>query len=202
MKRISQIVVLAIILVGVATSAFAQGGADVSTGLPLDYGKWLSSRGSCATCSLRLLRADSSDNTEVNAASGKVVRLSAAQTAMADVDATSGVLLKSNTQQIVFQAQSIITPKTDLTPTSGSTLSNRFNAIATAAPTANFVFIQETPNVGKSFSIYNPSANPLQIIPRDGVINQSAALTPFACAATKDCRCDIRGTGTAICVAQ
>lgn len=88
----------------------------------------------------------------------------------------------------ILPAGAVFTPATNLTPTAGARLlANRLGSVATAAPTAAYVFAQPTASVGKVVRIYNQGANPLQVLPEDGTINAAAALTPFACAAGKVC---------------
>lgn len=85
-------------------------------------------------------------------------------------------------------AGQVFTPATNLTPVAGARLlANRLGAVATAAPTLAVVFAQPTASVGKVVRIYNQGANPLLILPEDGAINATGALTPFSCAAGKIC---------------
>jgi hypothetical protein len=89
-------------------------------------------------------------------------------------------------------AGQVLTPATDLTPVAGARLlQNRLSSVATAAPTLAVVFAQPTASVGKVLRFYNQGANPVLILPEDGQVNASAALTPFICAAGKICT----GTG-------
>jgi hypothetical protein len=100
-------------------------------------------------------------------------------------------------------AGKVFTPATDLTPVAGARLlSNRLGAVATAAPTAAYVFAQPTASVGKVVRVYNQGANPLQILPEDGTINAAAALTPFACTAGKLCTCWGLSSSQMICGLQ
>lgn len=102
----------------------------------------------------------------------------------------TGVNLLVNTQQIVRQVASVITPATDLTPTAGARLSNGWMQVATAAPTAVYMFARPTLSVGKTFTIYHQGASPLNLIPEDGAINAAAALTPFIITTGKTATCE------------
>lgn len=116
---------------------------------------------------------------------------------------SSGLSFSSVTSGVTLGAASVVTPTANLTPVAGARIAtNNFLIVATAAPTANFVFAQPTASVGKTYHVYNQSANPVAILPEDGAINAAAALTPFACAATKLCSCRGFTTGQMICVAQ
>lgn len=104
---------------------------------------------------------------------------------------------------VIHAAGVVITPATNTTPTAGSRILNqRFGLIATAAPTAVFVFAQPTASVGRKVEVYNQGASPLQILPEDGAINVAAALTPFACATQKFCECTGVASGQMLCQAK
>ena len=91
----------------------------------------------------------------------------------------------------VMAAASVITPSTGVpTPSAGNTLTNRTTILAAGAPTAAYVVLPViTSATGKSFKVYNQGSNPLAIVPQTGVINVSAALTPFSCTTLKECNC-------------
>lgn len=109
----------------------------------------------------------------------------------------------SMTNPIIYPAAVVITPATSLTPVAGARILNqRLGAIATAAPTAVFVFAQPTASVGKSIEVYNQGASPLQVVPEDGTINVTGAATPFACATQKLCRCQGASSTQMLCQAM
>ena len=103
-----------------------------------------------------------------------------------------------------FPAASVITPVTAATAlATGSTLTNRTTILAAGAPTAAFVALPViTANVGKSYTVYNQGSNPLAIVPQTGVVNVSAALTPFSCTTLKECKCTGLTTGVWGCSQQ
>lgn len=121
----------------------------------------------------------------------------AALTVSGDLTVGGNVLFTATGQDV--QVPAIITPTTNLTPVAGARLSNRVAYVVTAAPTAAFVFIQPTLSVGKSYEVYNQGANPLPIIPEDGTINLTGALTPYVCATGKYCACTGLSTSLASC---
>lgn len=101
---------------------------------------------------------------------------------------SSGLTFASAGMGENLPAGQVFTPATNLTPVAGARLlANRLGSVATAAPTLAVVFAQPTASVGKVVRIYNQGANPLVILPEDGSINATAALTPFSCAAGKVC---------------
>lgn len=94
--------------------------------------------------------------------------------------------------QPIYPAAAVLTPSTSFpTPNSADSMVNRYNIVATAAPTAIFVELPKaTPRVGKTFTTVNQSANPLLIVPITGdSVNAVAAGTPYSCATTKVCDC-------------
>lgn len=109
-----------------------------------------------------------------------------------------------STAQPVFLAASVMTPSTGVpTPAAGNTLSERHTIIAAGAPTAAFVVLpQATVSVGKSYTLYNQGSNPVAIVPQTGVVNVSAALTPFSCTTLKECKCTGLTTGVFGCSQQ
>lgn len=89
-----------------------------------------------------------------------------------------------------FQPATVVTPASNVTPVAAAILAQPRSIIATAAPTANYVFLPLA-SAQKAFVTDNDSANPVQIMPQStDVINAAAALTPYACATTKRCECD------------
>lgn len=198
-----KLIFLIAVLLALNTGAYAQSGADYTTSIPLENGKYLGAQNANGGSypDNRLLRSDGSNNTQLNAPSGSSVKLSVAQTPVAQVDA-NGLTYPTAGQGDILPAASVITPATNLTPTAGATFSNRVNAIATAAPTAVYMFASATAIVGKEFSVYNQGASPLQILPTNGAINVSAALTPYACATQKECECQGYTNSQIICVAK
>lgn len=116
---------------------------------------------------------------------------------------TGGNLVMANTaKQVVYPAALIVTPATALTPVAAARFSQRYNALATAAPTLSVMFAQPTASVGKKFSVWNQGASPVIIIPEDGTINVTGALTPFSCATQKLCSCTGVSTTQMICLAE
>lgn len=211
----------------------------IPAGAALDNNVALQSDNQAGSLSLKLLKANTSDQTEV--IGHQKIRLKIAPTPGAvgtpEVDVVDGGLSFVDNQglliaptsigvaagaastpqyslesgginfsgtgtQPIYPAAAVITPKTDLTPAAGARLSARNNAIATAGPTAQYVFVVPTANVGKALSVYNQSGNPLPIIPESGTINAAAAFTPFICATTKDCECKGYSTGQMVCSAK
>jgi hypothetical protein len=104
---------------------------------------------------------------------------------------TSGLTFVNNGMDIVYPAAAVITPSTGVpTPAAGNTLTNRYTILAAGAPTAAFVVLPvATSSVGKTFTVFNQGSNPLAIVPQTGVVNVSAALTPFSCTTLKECQC-------------
>lgn len=117
---------------------------------------------------------------------------------------TSGMTFANNGQDVVYPAAAVITPSTGVpTPAAGNTLTNRYTILAAGAPTAAFVVLPvATTSVGKTFSVFNQGSNPLAIVPQTGVINVSAALTPFSCTTLKECQCKGLTTGVFGCSQQ
>ena len=109
-----------------------------------------------------------------------------------------------STAQPVFLAASVMTPSTGVpTPAAGNTLSERNTIIAAGAPTAAFIVLPlATLSVGKSYTVYNQGSNPVAIVPQTGVVNVSAALTPFSCTTLKECKCTGLTTGVFGCSQQ
>lgn len=112
--------------------------------------------------------------------------------------------LTGATSQVIFPAASVITPSTSVpTPAAGNTLSGRYTILAAGAPTAAYVVLPvATASVGKTYTIFNQGSNPLAIVPQTGVINVSAALTPFSCTTLKQCQCTGLTTGVFGCSQQ
>lgn len=178
----------------VSGTAFAEGGQDIDTGLPLGNGRYLSSRSSNGQTDNRILRSNSSDNTEVNAPSGKSVKTSIAGTPVVSVD-TNGMTFTSGLQQPVFSAAAVITPAVTYGAGLGA-LTGRYNILAAGAPTSAFVEIPvPTANVGKKVTLFNQGSNPVAMVPKAGVVNVSGALTPFSCTTLKECECTGLTTG-------
>jgi hypothetical protein len=81
-----------------------------------------------------------------------------------------------------YPVAGVITPATAATAVAAAPITARHNVIAAGAPTAAFVQLPAvTANVGKQISVFNQGSNPVAIVPSTGVINVSAALTPFSC---------------------
>ena len=91
-----------------------------------------------------------------------------------------------------FPAATVITPSTNATPISGSSISNVVNVVATAAATANsYVNLPvATAHVGKDFDLLNTSAHPMKIQPDNAdSMNTSAAGTAYSCTTGSYCKC-------------
>lgn len=154
-----------------------------------------------AGANVKLLGLDSSNNTNLGAFTGKVINLQvgATPTVVAKL-AGDGLAFQGGGFQPYYPASAIITPATNLTPVAGARIANqKVGMVATAAPTAVYVFAQPTLSQGKSFSVYNQGASPAQILPESGTINEAAALTPYACAAKKWCECYGASTSLMLC---
>lgn len=99
-------------------------------------------------------------------------------------------------QQVAYATPpAVITPSTTYpTPNAGDTLSMKFSLIAAGAPTASYVELPKaTAIVGyfTSFGFWNPSANPVAVVPIQGdSINALAAGTPYPVSAGKKGSCD------------
>lgn len=188
----------ALLVIAVPTIALAQ--TDIDTGLPLGNGKWLTSRTATNQAQNKILRSDTSENTEVNAPSGKSLNISIAQTPVAAAD-SRGLVYQSG-KHPVFPAASVITPAVTYGAGLGA-ISAKLSVVATAGPTSQFLELPApTANIGKTFEVVNYSANPLPLVPAAGVVNVSAALTPFACATQKKCDCTVLTSSGYWCVAQ
>ena len=103
--------------------------------------------------------------------------------------------------QSIRPAAAVMTPSTAVpTPAAGNTLSEVNTIIAAGAPTAAFVVLPvATASVGKTYRVFNQGSNPVAIVPQTGVVNVSAALTPFACTTLKECECTGLTTGVFGC---
>lgn len=117
---------------------------------------------------------------------------------------TSGITFVNNGMDVVYPSAAVITPSTGVpTPAAGNTLTNRYTILAAGAPTAAFVVLPvATTSVGKTFTVFNQGSNPLAIVPQTGVVNVSAALTPFSCTTLKECQCKGLTTGVFGCSQQ
>lgn len=187
------VLILALVAVfgGPISVLLAQGAPDIDTSLPLGNGRYLSARSANGQNENRLLSSDSSDNTLINAPSGSTVKASIAKTPVVAFDATDGITFTAATQGFKAPAAAVITISTTYpTPSAGNTLSNKHTIVAAGAPTAAYVALPAiTANVGEDFYVYNQGSNPVAIAPNTGVINASAALTPFSCSTLKVCKC-------------
>ena len=172
----------------------AEGNPDSDTGLPLGIGRWLPSRDATGFGELQILGTDTSENTLINAKSGKVTKLMVAKTPVASLQ-TDGLNFTKALSGPIFPAAAVITPF--VTYAAGSAaLTGRNNIIAAGAPTSAFVELPAaTANVGKTLKLYNQGSNPVAIVPASGVINVSGALTPYSCTTLKTCTCEGLTTG-------
>lgn len=130
---------------------------------------------------------------------GETFTIIAESTPVASLNGT-GITLQAG-QQIRAPAAAVITPETSVpTPSAGNTLTNRNTIVAAGAPTAAFVVLPAaTASVGRKYTVFNQGSNPVAIVPQTGVINVSAALTPFACTTLKECECTGLTTGVYGC---
>lgn len=108
----------------------------------------------------------------------------------------------TGTAQAKYPVAGVITPSVTYAASLGN-LTARHNIIAAGAPTSAFVALPAiTANVGKEIKVYNQGSNPVAIVPSTGVINVSAALTPFSCTTLKACQCVGLTTGVWGCSQQ
>lgn len=185
----------------IAVPVFAQD--DINLGNIIGAGKYQGAKTSDGQTVVPVLGVNSNGNTEVNSLSGYGVDLSVQKTPIAKV-VSGGVSFPVNGTQPIFPAASVITPSTSVpTPSAGNTLTNRNTILAAGAPTAAYVVLPViTASVGKTYRVYNQGSNPLAIVPQTGVINVSAALTPFSCTTLKECQCQGLTTGVWGCSQQ
>jgi hypothetical protein len=132
----------------------------------------------------------------------KVSSVDASGQAVDQKYATGGFQAKFPVPPIITPATSFPTPPA--TPGTGSQVAERYNRVVTGAPTATFVQLPiGTPNVGKTYTVDNESANPAAIVPVSGdAINALAAATPYACAAGKVCDCFAKANALWSCTAR
>jgi hypothetical protein len=94
----------------------------------------------------------------------KVSSVDASGQAVDQKYATGGFQAKFPVPPIITPATSFPTPPA--TPGTGSQVAERYNRVVTGAPTATFVQLPiGTPNVGKTYTVDNESANPAAIVP-------------------------------------
>lgn len=165
---------------------------------------YIKARNQAANANISMLAADATDDTVLNADSGDVIKFSVATTPIAQLGSTgfsTDVPYAAGGFQDKFPAAAVMTPSTSsVTPAAGYTLSERNTIIAAGAPTAAFVVLPvATTSVGKRFTLFNQGSNPVAIVPQTGVINVSAALTPFSCTTLKECECTGLTTGVFGC---
>lgn len=202
MRNLIRVFILSFIVTGVA---MAQGANDIDTSLPLGNQRWLSARAAGNQTENKLLRSDGSNNTQLNAPTGKEVQITVAKTPVAKGSSTGWTYTTAGAMN-KFPVISVITPSTSYpTPNATDAISNRLNMIATAAPTAVFVEIpRATINAGADgFNLWNTGASPVQMVPQSGDnVNVLAAGTPFACTTGKWCTCRPVNNTTHVCTAS
>jgi hypothetical protein len=174
---------------------------SISTGI-IGGGQYLGAKTVDNQTTVGVLGVNSSNSTVVNGLAG--VTLSAQETAVAVVTG-SAVNLQAG-KHMGAPVAGVLTPMVTpgYTPSTTYTLVNRFNAVATAAPTAVYHQLPLSSTVpGKAMSVQNDGASPFNFVPVGGdAINALAAGTPYACATTKNCTCTEQMTGRWICVSQ
>ena len=172
----------------VPTLAFAQGtSSTIDTGLPLGTGKYLPARNSVNGAEPnKILRSTTADVTELNAPSGKTVKITIAQTPVASFDATgitfpltgSGANLAPYTVTAattpVVQTNMIL-PGYNVFPTAAS------NAQAILAPSTG---ANTTPVAGQQFQIYNSGPNTVRVKAGGGATMNGATAGGYLAVAT------------------
>lgn len=153
--------ILLTLLVVFSSTAYAQGGPDIDTGLPLGNGRWLSSRNASGFGENKILRSTSSDNTEVNAPSGKSIKGSIASTPITSTDSTGHSLVSSASNY--FKVAYVATPATNLTPVAGTNDFRPITMVATAAPTSAAIALPASPVDGEEREFFNAGANPVVV---------------------------------------
>lgn len=109
-------------------------------------------------------------------------------------------------QPVYATPPAVLTPSTTY-PTPGANpndvLSAKFSLVAAAAPTASFLELPKASTVtgfDASFGFWNPSANPVAVVPIQGdSINALAAGTPYPTTAGKRGSCEKTGATTWVC---
>ena len=192
MKRL----LLAVLL---TSSAYAQVGSDVDTGLPLGNGRWLSSRNANGFGENKILRSTSGNDTEVNAPSGEDIRLSAAYTPVAIVNASKGIAFQSAGQGVTFSA---FVPTMVATPVAGTNIFKPgLNVVPTAAANTAAFLGAATPIVGEHFIINNSnSANAVRVKAAGGAtLNGATAGGYISLAALATVECYTASSGNQVC---
>lgn len=170
---------------------------DVDINFIIGNGRYLGAKTVDSQTTIPVLGVDASGNTQVNSLSGKSVSLAVAKTPAVSFDADSldpvqDVVFPA-AKMVVYPVPAVITPATSYpTPAAGTLLTEKVTLIATAGPTAQFVELaRATPVSGsKEYVLINESANPVQMVPRQGSsVNALAAGTPYACTTGKECSC-------------
>lgn len=153
--------ILLTLLVVFSSTAWAQGGPDIDTGLPLGNGRWLSARSANGFSENKILRSDTSNNTEVNAPSGKAVKIDVAGTPITSTDSTGHTLVSSASNY--YKTVYVATPATNLTPVAGTNDMRPLTMVATAAPTNAAIALPASPVDGEERELYNAGANPVVV---------------------------------------
>jgi hypothetical protein len=176
-------------------------------GSVLGNNTFLKARNQAGNGDLSLLKANASDHTVLNAASGKTIILSVANTPIANMGAIgvsgfAGNIPFTSGFGVKLAAAPIMTPDTAFpTPGSGSDLVAKVSIMAAGAPTAAFVQLPlATAAVGETYQVANRSSNPVAIVPISGnTQGVAAAATPFACTTLKMCDCTAVSTSNWQC---
>jgi hypothetical protein len=153
--------ILLTLLVVFSSTAYAQGGPDIDTGLPLGNGRWLSSRNASGFGENKILRSTSGNDTEVNAPSGEDIRLSSGSTPVAIVNTSKGLAFQTAGQNVSLAA---FVPTMVATPVAGTNIFKPgLNVVPTAAANTAAFLGAATPIVGEQFRINNASGASVRV---------------------------------------
>lgn len=156
------------------------GATIASINVYLDSGAWLKSRNAANDADLDLLRADGSDNTELNTASGKLYNFSVAKTPVAVLSSagalTTNAGITATTGNVTSTAGSFVVsaagqglqlaayvPTMAATPVAGTNLiAPGLNVVPTAAANTAAMFAA-TPVVGTQYRVFNSGPNSVRL---------------------------------------
>ncbi len=124
---------------------------------------------------LNIWKADGSDNTHLNAKTGKVIDLDINVTPVAAISSAGLVFQQSTAGLTYFPA--VITPATNLTPVAGSNDVPPLGIIVTAGPTNQAVALNASPADGEERAVLNLSGQPL-IVAALGTPSMNFPVTP------------------------
>lgn len=177
---------ITILLALVPTFAYAEGDPDVVSGFPIGNGKWIGARDANNALDIKLMSVDSSDNTVINAKSGKSIKLSAAETSIAEVNSTG---LKFNAGYGLIQAPYV--PTMAATPVAGTNVVKPgLNVVPTAAANTAAFIGGATPVPGETFRIVNASGQTVRLKAAGGATLNGATAGGYIAVpnlATVDC---------------